>query len=100
MIGGRWANVPGYEKRGECTTCGTIEDMNHIILNCGEAAVNIVWEQTKTFWPHDEAQWPELNIGTIMGCACLKVKWENEAVRNGREWSNETQNVTVTEPSA
>ena len=91
MIGGRWANVPGYESRGECTTCGTIEDMEHIILNCREISVKTVWDQTKKFWPHEEVQWPELNIGTIMGCACLEAKWENDDARNGREWNEETQ---------
>ena len=84
MIGTKWANIQGYEERGECGSCGTVEDMSHILIHCRATPVEVIWRLAKELWPHDETQWPELNIGIILGCACIEVKENGVRARNER----------------
>ena len=59
--------------------------MSHILIHCRATPVRTVWKLAKQLWPHDETQWPDLNIGTILGCTCLEAKEEGITVRNNRE---------------
>jgi ribonuclease HI len=91
MIGERWSNIQGFEQRGECNTCRTIENMSHIMITCREALVTVVWELARKLWLHDRIRWPNLSIGIILGCACIEAQEGNHDRREGREWTADRQ---------
>jgi hypothetical protein len=72
-IGEYWAHIPGYEHRQDCLTCQVPESMNHIISECRERTVEIVWKLAKDHWPHTDLPWPNTDIGTVLGCGSLSV---------------------------
>jgi ribonuclease HI/exonuclease III len=73
-IGAFWANIPNYEHRQICQLCGTIESLDHILTSCESRPRQIIWNLAKQAWPHNEQQWPEIAIGSILGVGCLKIK--------------------------
>lgn len=78
MVGGVWLNIEGYQQRASCSPCGTIENMSHILLSCTTGPATTIWKLARELWPHDNIQWPELNLGMILGCGCLSAKVENQ----------------------
>ena len=90
MVGEIWLNIEGFQQRGSCTPCGTTENMNHILLLCTAGPVAAIWNMAKELWPHENARWPEINMGTIFGCGCLTTKDENrgEGNRGGEKGEN------------
>ena len=84
MVGEVWLNIEGFQHQGSCTPCGTIENMNHILLSCAVGPVDIIWDMAKKLWPYNNIKWPEISLGTIFGCGCITTKEENRAERNTR----------------
>ena len=76
MVGAVWSHIPGYEERGNCRTCNTIESMEHILTTCNATPVSQIWDLAKSFWPHNPAHWPEINLGIILGSGCLTTPEE------------------------
>ncbi|KAJ7081745.1 hypothetical protein C8R44DRAFT_836556 [Mycena epipterygia] len=58
-IGKYWTHIPECEDRAECQCCGTTEDLEHIL---------IIWGAAKALWLERESRWPEVSLGTILGC--------------------------------
>ena len=85
MIGAKWTNIQGYEERGECKSCKVREDMSHILLTCKEPPVAIIWKLARQMWPHEEAHWPTLSLGILLGCACLEANEASIKTRNDEE---------------
>ena len=90
MVGEIWLNIEGFQQCGSCTPCGTMENMNHILLSCTAGPVAAIWNMAKELWPHKNARWPEINMGTIFRCGCLTTKDENrgEGNRGGKKGEN------------
>lgn len=53
MIGNKWNTYLNLVARANCTICGEIESMQHILLECNATARHLVWHQAKKLWPHD-----------------------------------------------
>ncbi|KAJ7643412.1 hypothetical protein DFH06DRAFT_999150 [Mycena polygramma] len=68
-IGKYWLNIPGFEDRATCGTCGEIEDMEHILLHCQKPGRAEIWELAEKLWRLKHPSWPSLSMGSIMGCA-------------------------------
>ena len=77
-IGDYWSHIPGYETRGQCSRCNTTENMEHILTSCITKPVNIIWTLAKETWPHKPELWPEISIGTILGCGNLTNPEDDE----------------------
>jgi exonuclease III len=74
-IGAYWLAIPNFEHRGTCQTCGVIEDMEHITLNCDIPGSRIIWNATKDLWAKRHNYWPEIKcIGSITGCGLAEFK--------------------------
>ena len=83
-------NIDGYEERETCATCNETESMSHILTQCKEKHTQLIWELAKTLWPHQNIPWPEVNMGTILGCGCINL-------RPGRlRRNNQRQNKKIT----
>ncbi|KAG1846174.1 hypothetical protein C8R48DRAFT_664350 [Suillus tomentosus] len=73
-IGDFWAQIPMYEHRATCSLCpGETETMEHILTQCSGPTRQIIWKLAKKLWPSTHRQWPEPNIGIILGCGLISI---------------------------
>ena len=77
MVGPYWRHITGHEDRGTCTTCDTLDSMEHILTQCREPTAHLIWSYARKLWPHDNIPWPTINLGTILGCGSITLKSEN-----------------------
>ena len=82
-IGRYWFNIQDYEERGLCQTCGDDETMEHILTTCDHPTSITIWKHAADMWPYEEGSWPDINLGTIVGCNALNV--ETTIVTKGRD---------------
>jgi ribonuclease HI len=71
-----WRNINGYEERETCATCNETELMSHILTECREQYTQTVWRLAKNLWLHRNMAWPEITLGTILGCGCIHLQPE------------------------
>jgi ribonuclease HI/exonuclease III len=84
-VGRYWMNIPNYEERTTCMICDETESMSHILTQCNARATQKIWALARDIWPHDNIPWPEITIGTILGCGCINLQSEGghqDAVQN------------------
>ena len=68
-----WRNINSYEDQEICVSCNETELMSHIITQCKEKSMQLIWDLAKNFWPHRNIPWPEIDLGTILSCGCINV---------------------------
>jgi len=84
LVGKYWRNINGYEDREICATCNETESMSHILTQCKEKNTQIIWLLAKNLWPHRNTPWPEVSLGTILGCGCIHLH-PNRPRRNNQQ---------------
>ncbi|KAG1732697.1 RnaseH-domain-containing protein [Suillus occidentalis] len=73
-IGEFWTNIPTYEQRAQCSHCQTdIETLEHIMLECTSNARTKIWTLAENIWPEKYGDWPQIRIGTILGCGSIST---------------------------
>lgn len=73
-LGEFWLQIPTFEQRARCSTCGELsESMEHILVQCNNLARKKIWSMVRTIWPRKYGPWPELSIGLILGCGVLSL---------------------------
>jgi len=88
FIGEKWDNVPNCEHCSHCPLCNRTESMEHILTNtedCPNRESHILWDLAKFFWLQHYPNWPDLSIGTILGCALEKFNGNDPAQVQGTE---------------
>ena len=70
-IGHFWTHIQGYEERQYCPTCGATESMDHILIACRANPVRTIWNLARETWPQENPRWPEITMGTILGCRSI-----------------------------
>ncbi|KAG2744934.1 hypothetical protein P692DRAFT_20849982 [Suillus brevipes Sb2] len=65
-IGEFWDKIPNYEHRGKCGLCGSLETMEHILIECESVASRTIWKAAEDLWCKREDSWPEIRFGTIL----------------------------------
>ena len=78
MIGKYWRHIDGYEEREFCGTCNETESMDHILTQCKEKHTQLIWDLAKNLWPYRNIPWPEIDMGTILGCGCINLRTERQ----------------------
>ena len=73
LVGKYWRHINGYEARETCTACNETESMSHILTQCNETSTQLIWRLAKTLWPHRNTPWPEITLGTILGCGSISL---------------------------
>jgi len=84
MIGKQWRHINGYKEREMCTTCNETESMSHILTQCKEKSTQLVWDLTKNLWPHRNTPWPDITLGTILGCSSISLQPSRPGRQNQR----------------
>jgi hypothetical protein len=70
-LGSYWDNIPECNYQKWCPVCNEMETMMHIITKCRATTTQTVWNLAKDQWPYGPERWPELSLGTILGCGSL-----------------------------
>ncbi|KAJ7738442.1 hypothetical protein B0H14DRAFT_3097448 [Mycena olivaceomarginata] len=73
-IGTYWTHIPECGERAKCRDCEVTEDLEHILVGCRSPGQEIIWEAAKTLWLEKEAVWPEVSLGTILGCGLAEFR--------------------------
>ena len=47
--------------------------MGYILLRCREGPNETIWRLAHNLWLHDPSLWPQLNIGTLLGCGTIHL---------------------------
>lgn len=73
-IGEFWRNIPGYEHRATCSSCGEDETMEHILTECTAPGRKQIWELTQTLLAERKVNLPELSYGLLLGAPSVSLK--------------------------
>ncbi|KAH9986337.1 ribonuclease H-like protein [Russula compacta] len=71
LIGEKWLDIHDKEHRALCTTCHQINSIRHLLLECNSETRTTIWELARRTWPHGQASWPEIDLGTILGVGSI-----------------------------
>ncbi|KAJ7217299.1 hypothetical protein GGX14DRAFT_342171, partial [Mycena pura] len=77
--------LPECEGRATCRDCDEVEDLEQILLRCESPRRELIWEAAKTLWLEKETRWPEISLGTILGCGLAEFCNERGKVDHGRQ---------------
>ncbi|KAJ7624010.1 hypothetical protein B0H17DRAFT_963997 [Mycena rosella] len=76
-IGKYWEHIPECEDRVNCMHCAEVKSLEHILLvECALSHQKEIWELAKTLWAKMHQHWPELSMGSLMGCGLASFKDE------------------------
>ena len=86
MVGPKWTNIQRFQQRTNCAICHSLDSMDHIVTRCQANTTRIPWELAKAAWPHRDAWWPNISLGTILGAGCISIPApRNDQIRRNRE---------------
>lgn len=83
-IGEWWENIPQYEERAKCSTCGTTENMNHILTQCRVPGQMETWAAIEQIWKNRYQDWTKPSLGEILGCASIRFRKNNNNIDKGK----------------
>ncbi|KAJ7475478.1 hypothetical protein B0H11DRAFT_1727382, partial [Mycena galericulata] len=73
-IGKFWKHIPECEEWGTCQFCGEVEDLEHILLKCERPGQGeLIWKLAEELWLQKNTHWPELSLGSILGCGLASI---------------------------
>ncbi|KAJ7828729.1 hypothetical protein B0H13DRAFT_1656087 [Mycena leptocephala] len=75
-IGAFWKHIPDCEERAICQFCNEPEDLEHILLKCKRPGQDLVWKLAKDLWLRKHPIWPELSLGSVLGCGLVTISDE------------------------
>ncbi|KAJ7214495.1 hypothetical protein GGX14DRAFT_392521 [Mycena pura] len=82
-IGPYWTHIPECEERAICQDCGVLEDLDHILVRCESPGRELIWVAARTLWLERETVWPEVSLGTILGCGLAEFRDGNRGTDQG-----------------
>ncbi|KAJ7208622.1 hypothetical protein GGX14DRAFT_365373 [Mycena pura] len=59
------------------------EDLDHILMRCESPGRELIWAAARTLWLERATVWPELSLGTILGCGLAEFRDGNGKVDQG-----------------
>ncbi|KAJ6611807.1 hypothetical protein B0H10DRAFT_1653032, partial [Mycena sp. CBHHK59/15] len=73
-IGTYWTHIPECKDRAVCKDCEVTEDLEHILIGCESPGQEVIWRAAKTLWLEKESEWPEVSLGTDLGCGLAEFR--------------------------
>ncbi|KAF9018853.1 hypothetical protein BDZ89DRAFT_891217, partial [Hymenopellis radicata] len=55
-----------------CPECGSLETLEHILLECEIGSHEVVWSTAKSLWERTGEKWPKIEYGTLLGCGAAR----------------------------
>ena len=85
LVGKYWSNINGYKEQETCRTCNKTESISHILMQCKEKHTQTIWRLAKSLWPHRNIPWPDITLGTILGCGSITLHPRRTRTDNQRQ---------------
>ncbi|KAJ7144044.1 hypothetical protein C8R44DRAFT_531758, partial [Mycena epipterygia] len=85
-IGKYWTHIPECEDRAVCSDCEVLEDLEHILVKCKCPGPGIIWQAAKSLWLEKESHWPEVSLGSILGCGLAEFRGDGGKQKRGAQW--------------
>ncbi|KAJ7823666.1 hypothetical protein B0H13DRAFT_1548631, partial [Mycena leptocephala] len=82
-IGAFWKHIPECEEHAICQFCNEPEDLEHILLKCKCPGQKLVWELAKDLWLRKNPIWPDLSLGSVLGCGLANIRDEKGRTLTG-----------------
>ncbi|KAF8164234.1 hypothetical protein K438DRAFT_1429458, partial [Mycena galopus ATCC 62051] len=82
-VGEYWKHIPECEERAICQDCGEVEDLEHILVKCKSPGAEIIWGAARKLWLEKESDWPEVSLGSILGCGLMRFVDEQGKLKSG-----------------
>ncbi|KAH9854955.1 hypothetical protein C2E23DRAFT_701483, partial [Lenzites betulinus] len=73
-VGPYWGHIEGYEGRARCGVCGTTEDLNHILVECGTPERKRIWELTEAALRKKGVCMGRVTLGFALGAHAAVVR--------------------------
>jgi ribonuclease HI len=73
-VGHYWTHIPECQDRATCQYCGEEESLKHILLRRKSPGAEIIWNAAERLWKERELDWPEVSLGSILGCGLVDFK--------------------------
>ncbi|KAJ7824831.1 hypothetical protein B0H13DRAFT_1658299 [Mycena leptocephala] len=84
-VGHYWTHIPECEERAVCQTCGTEEDLEHILTQCKSPGQEVVWREVRDIWAKKTNHWPTPTLGVILGCGLAELRNDDGKRDEGAE---------------
>ncbi|KAH9849959.1 hypothetical protein C2E23DRAFT_736462 [Lenzites betulinus] len=76
-VGPFWENIPRYEQRAVCSSCGVTETMEHILTECSAPGQAHVWGLVRELLERRGVRDLPLAFGALMGAPALTLNGPN-----------------------
>ena len=63
--------------------CGSLETMDHIMLQCKASGQETIWSLAKELWLRKGLPWPTLSIGSILSCGIADFRTNQNSKHEG-----------------
>lgn len=74
-VGNFWKHTGVSAEFMPCSICDApVESLNHILLECKATGQEKVWSLVQDIWQRTEINWPNITLGTILGCGAVTFK--------------------------
>jgi hypothetical protein len=70
--GNFFKHIPNCEEQVNCSKCGKIDSIQHILLECQSPHRNLIWQTAKHLWPEQFGIWPNVSMGVIVGAPLVE----------------------------
>ena len=78
-IGNFWNDIPQYEQRAHCASCNeSPESLDHILIDCENAAISTIWRLARQTWPTSFGPWPDIQLSLILGCGSIALPHQDD----------------------
>jgi ribonuclease HI len=84
-VGRYWSHIPECGDRAKCKDCDIEEDLEHILIKCKSPGQETIWQAAKSLWSEREPCWPEVSLGTILGCGLATFRDDRGKLKHGTQ---------------
>ncbi|KAJ7342329.1 hypothetical protein DFH08DRAFT_703693 [Mycena albidolilacea] len=84
-VGRYWSHIPECGDRAKCKDCDVEEDLEHILIKCKSPGREIIWQAAKSLWKEKESCWPEVSLGTVLGCGLAVFRDDRGKLKPGTQ---------------
>ncbi|KAJ7353323.1 hypothetical protein DFH08DRAFT_804886 [Mycena albidolilacea] len=82
-VGNYWKYIPECGDRAICQMCGEEDNLEHILIKCRSPGPEIIWKAAEKLWQGKGPNWPEISIGSILGCGLMRFEDERGKEKPG-----------------
>ncbi|KAJ7195934.1 hypothetical protein GGX14DRAFT_376591 [Mycena pura] len=84
-VGSYWTHIPECDDRAACRDCGVVESLEHILIHCESPGRELIWKAAETLWLERKSEWPEISLGTVLGCGLAEFRDSGGKIDRGTQ---------------